>query len=133
MSKPLITPRWFDSVPGSVADTVWVTAAQMQAIEALSFEAGMPVAALMEKVGQRLFERVQQLCAEGPIGLWVGPGHNGGDALVVARELFLHGRNVKLYSPFRQRKPLPQQHWQYAAHLGLHTVDSIQGLRGCAA
>ena len=67
-----------------------VTIAQMQAIESRMFAAGMPIATLMEKVGGRISVRVQQLfplTSQPRIGVVLGPGHNGGDALVVAIEL----------------------------------------------
>lgn len=112
-------------------DTVLVSADQMQQIETLGFEAGMPIAALMEKAGQRLFQWVQQHHPGGEVGILVGPGHNGGDALVVARELFLHGRSVQLYCPFTRLKPLTEQHQQYAAHLGIADIGEIQQLRHC--
>ncbi len=112
-------------------DSVLVSADQMQQIETLGFEAGMPVAALMEKAGQRLFEWVQLHYPNGKIGILAGPGHNGGDALVVARELFLQGRPVQLYSPFTRLKPLTQQHLQYAAHLGITSVTDIRQLQHC--
>jgi hydroxyethylthiazole kinase-like uncharacterized protein yjeF len=111
-----------------------VTAADMQGIEQRLFEAGMPVAALMEKVGQRL---AAQLCQDYPrsqfcrVTVLVGPGHNGGDGLVVARELHHRGYQVRLICPLPKLKPLTAQHYQYAQHVGLVTVTPELGLADC--
>jgi ADP-dependent NAD(P)H-hydrate dehydratase / NAD(P)H-hydrate epimerase len=105
-------------------DRAVVTAAQMQAIESRLFAAGMPVAALMEKVGLRLAARLQILypLANFPrVGVLVGPGHNGGDALVVARELHFQGYAVQLCCPIAPLKPLTQQHFDYAQSLRIPT------------
>jgi ADP-dependent NAD(P)H-hydrate dehydratase / NAD(P)H-hydrate epimerase len=108
-------------------DRVVVSAAQMQAIEARLFAAGMPVAALMEKVGLRLADRIQTLyplANFSQVAVLVGPGHNGGDALVVARELHFRGYAVQIYAPIAPLKPLTQQHYDYAHSLGIpiHTL-----------
>ena len=63
----------------------------MQQLEAELFAHGLPVAALMEQAGLGLSNAVLQhpgLARDGLLVL-VGPGHNGGDGLVVARELHL--------------------------------------------
>ena len=112
-----------------------VTAAQMRQIEERLFAAGMPVAALMEKVGLVI---AQQLAREYPrerfphVGVVVGPGHNGGDALVVARELALGGYQVSLCRPIAKLKELTAQHANYASHLGLPVYNDIQALAPCA-
>lgn len=103
-------------------DRTVVTTAQMQAIEARLFVAGMPVAALMEKVAGRIAQTIQQhypLVDYPQVGVLVGPGHNGGDALVVARELHFAGFDVQIYFPFDRCKPLTQQHLDYSASLGI--------------
>ncbi|NCJ07429.1 NAD(P)H-hydrate dehydratase [Synechococcales cyanobacterium C] len=115
-------------------DTVVVTAAQMQAIESRLFAAGMPVAALMEKVAGLVADWVQArypLADNARIGVLVGPGHNGGDALVVARELWLNGYEVQVYQPFEQVKELTQHHGQYACHLGIPSVMQVSDLAHC--
>jgi NAD(P)H-hydrate epimerase len=111
-----------------------VTAEQMSQIEGRVFAAGMPVAALMEKVGGLL---VQWVCAryavsEFPrVGVLVGPGHNGGDALVMARELHFSGYEVRRYQPFAKLKELTQCHAQYADSLGIPVVDQLDALQDC--
>ncbi|HEY9858856.1 MAG TPA: NAD(P)H-hydrate epimerase, partial [Candidatus Obscuribacterales bacterium] len=111
-----------------------VTAEQMRAIEGRAFAAGMPVAALMEKVASLITRRVQALYplpANKRVGVLIGPGHNGGDALVVARELHLQGYEVLLYRPFSKVKELTQQHAQYAESLGIPSVKQVEALQSC--
>ncbi len=126
----------------ALIDRTVVTAAQMQAIESRLFAAGMPVAALMEKVALRIADRVQTLypLANFPqVGILVGPGHNGGDALVVARELHFQGYAVRICCPNDRFKPLTQQHFDYVQSLRLPSASEIQpdcdfwvdGLFGC--
>ncbi len=111
-----------------------VTAEQMRQIEGRIFAAGMPVAALMEKVGgllvQRLLER--SLLKEGDrIGILVGSGHNGGDALVMTRELHLSGYEVLRYQPLTNLKDLTAEHSRYADSLGIAKFDSVEPLQTC--
>jgi len=113
---------------------VVVTANQMHDIEARIFAAGMPVASLMEKVGGLIGRRLQTLypCTDYPkVGVLVGPGHNGGDALVVARELHFRGYDVLLYRPVAKSKELTAQHASYAESLGLPFYDSVKPLTDC--
>jgi ADP-dependent NAD(P)H-hydrate dehydratase / NAD(P)H-hydrate epimerase len=109
-----------------------VTAAQMREIEARIFAAGMPVTALMEKVAGLITRRIEAIIdGKTRIGVLVGPGHNGGDALVVARELFLRGYTISVYCPFDKLKELTSQHFQYVKSLGINIYDSIDGLQNC--
>lgn len=109
-----------------------VTASQMRQIEERVFAAGMPVAALMEKVGGLLVERILEQVGTGDrIGVLVGPGHNGGDALVVARELHLRGYDVCRYQPFSELKDLTAAHAQYADRLGIARHETPAPLQNC--
>lgn len=113
---------------------VVVTAQQMRDIEGRIFAAGMPVAALMEKVALLIARRIQELFGveKGKsIAVLVGPGHNGGDALVVARELHFRGYEVGIFCPFSKLKELTSQHLQYAQSLGIACYDSINSLIDC--
>jgi NAD(P)H-hydrate epimerase len=106
----------------------------MQAIEQSVFAAGMPVAALMEKVGGLLFGRIRDrfpLERYKRAGVLVGPGHNGGDALVVGRELQLAGYRVAVWMPSDRLKPLTGDHARYLRSLGATWVDSVAALQDC--
>ncbi len=121
---------------------VAVTAAQMRDIEGRIFAAGIPVAALMEKVALLITRRFEEILAQGDkgtirpcyhlkIGILAGPGHNGGDALVVARELYFRGYDVKVYCPISKLKELTSQHLQYVHSLGIPCDQSIETLHDC--
>jgi len=115
-------------------EQVVVTANQMHDIEVRIFAAGMPVASLMEKVGGLIARRIQALysCNDCPkIGILVGPGHNGGDALVVARELYFRGYEILLYRPLAKSKELTAQHASYAESLGIRFYESVEPLKDC--
>ena len=113
---------------------VVVTARQMHDVEKRIFAAGMPVVALMEKVAGLIARRIPEILSNTPllrgsrVGILVGPGHNGGDALVVARELHFRGYEVWIYSPFSQLKELTSQHLQYAQSLGIPIYQTIEQL-----
>lgn len=99
-----------------------VTAATMQAIESALFEAGMPVAALMEKVAQRIATWVMAAYPRATypqVVVLVGPGHNGGDALVVAREMTHRGYAVQVVAPTERHKELTASHLRYVRALGV--------------
>ncbi len=112
-----------------------VSAQQMRDIESRIFAGGMPIAALMEKVGGLIASRIQALF---PIemfpafGVLVGSGHNGGDALVVARELHIKGYPVKIYQPFEHCKALTADHAQVARSLlGIPFCAAVEDLYPC--
>lgn len=111
-----------------------VSADQMGAIESRLFAAGMPVAALMEKVAGLLARRIQTLYPQPQtqrVGVLVGPGHNGGDALVVARELHFKGYEVRVYCPFERQKDLTAHHANYGKSVGIPVVTTVDQLASC--
>lgn len=112
-------------------EQILVTAEHMRSIESRLFEAGMPVAALMEKVAGLI---VQRICGLYPleqyrrVGVLAGPGHNGGDALVVARELHFRGYQVVVWCPFTQLKELTTAHARYLSSLGVPFISEVAEL-----
>jgi ADP-dependent NAD(P)H-hydrate dehydratase / NAD(P)H-hydrate epimerase len=125
-------------------DRFLVSTAQMQEIESQVFAAGMPIAALMEKVGGLIARRFQYLYPRWRslslgelqyhrVGILVGMGHNGGDALVVARELYFQGYEVSIYVPISQLVELTDGHYRYVRSLGIEIIDRPEDFAGCDA
>lgn len=116
---PLPTP-W----PLRDAEHLLVSSAQMAALEAQLFQSGLPVEALMEKAALAMSRRLMGRYGPRNAALvMVGPGHNGGDGLVVARELHLAGWTVQIWSPFERHKPLCEAHLRHARWLGIPRLD----------
>ena len=112
--------------PSADADHLLVSADQMLALEREWLASGLPVAALMETVGQRMadwFLAREELLSSGVVVL-VGPGHNGGDGLVVARKLLEAGVDVRVWAPMPLRQPLTQEHWRHLIWLGASELSS---------
>ncbi|MDC3077889.1 NAD(P)H-hydrate dehydratase [Prochlorococcus sp. AH-716-O05] len=97
---------------------------QMLDLENEMFFQGMPQEALMENVGIQiskwLFNR-KSLLKEGVV-VFLGPGHNGGDGAVIAKELFLKGYLVKLWCPFPLKKTLTINYVKYLTSLGVKNL-----------
>ncbi|GAB4213742.1 MAG: NAD(P)H-hydrate dehydratase [Synechococcales cyanobacterium] len=109
-----------------ILDQVLVTAAEMSAIETRLLARGMPVAALMEKVAGRVAQRLQALYPRPcRVGIVAGAGHNGGDALVIGRELWAAGYSVEVYAPMGDMKDLTAAHARYLRSLGIPFVDQL--------
>ncbi len=111
--------------PNSDADHLIVSSSQMQEIEHQLFSLGMPVEALMEKVGlemKKWFLKNPKLLQNGVVVL-IGPGHNGGDGLVLARELYLSGIDVSLWSPLPIKKSLTAKHLHYCISIGINQLN----------
>ncbi len=121
-----MTTAW----PSRDADHLLVTSAQMAALEGELFASGLPVEALMEKAALAVSRRLLEGSPSNPglplaagVVVLVGPGHNGGDGLVVARELHLAGVPVRLWCPFERRKPLTERHLSHARWLGIPVLE----------
>ncbi len=98
-----------------------VDSKQMLILEKEMFSDGMPQEALMEKAGIQISKWLLQkkpLLKNG-ITVFIGPGHNGGDGAVIARELFLKGFYVQVWCPFPIKKPLTNNHLNYLTSLGV--------------
>ncbi len=111
--------------PQSDSEHLIVSSEQMQNIEKEMFSMGMPVEALMEKVGIGISSWIldrQGLIENGAIVL-VGPGHNGGDGLVVARELYMAGVDISIWCPFPLKKELTLKHFHYAIQIGIENLE----------
>jgi NAD(P)H-hydrate epimerase len=103
----------------------------MQTIEAQVLAAGFPVAALMEKVAGRIAAWVAgqfPLAAFPRVAVVAGPGHNGGDALVVGRELGARGYRVQVCSPAQRLKPLTADHLRYLEYLDIDVFPGVDRL-----
>ena len=98
-----------------------VDSKQMLTLEKEMFSNGMPQEALMEKAGiqiTRWLLKRKPLLKQG-ITVLIGPGHNGGDGAVIARELFLKGYLVKVWCPFPIKKTLTINHLNYLTSIGV--------------
>jgi len=98
-----------------------VDSKQMLTLEKEMFSNGMPQEALMEKAGiqiTRWLLKRKPLLKHG-ITVLIGPGHNGGDGAVIARELFLKGYLVKVWCPFPIKKTLTISHLNYLTSIGV--------------
>jgi len=98
-----------------------VDSKQMLTLEKEMFSDGMPQEALMEKAGiqiSRWLLKKKPLLKNG-ITVFIGPGHNGGDGAVIARELFLKGFYVQVWCPFPIKKTLTNNHLNYLTSIGV--------------
>ncbi len=98
-----------------------VDANQMLILEKEMFSDGMPQEALMEKAGiqtSKWLLKRKPLLKNGIIVV-IGPGHNGGDGAVIARELFLKGYLVKIWCPLLIKKTLTNNHINYLTSIGV--------------
>ena len=88
-----------------------VTVEQMQAAEQRLFATGVEAEPLMDRAGLGIARSVEELFpGSGTAIAFVGPGHNGGDALVAARHLAASGWGIELRLVGSERfKPLTEK------------------------
>jgi hydroxyethylthiazole kinase-like uncharacterized protein yjeF len=72
-----------------------LTAAEMRAAEEAAIAAGTPVELLMERAGRAAAEAIWRYAGPLPALVLCGPGNNGGDGKVIARELRARGVAVR--------------------------------------
>src|SRR5688572_31202662 len=80
-----------------------LTVAQVRAGEQALIDRGETVGSLMERAGTAAAEWVRRLAAGRPVTVLCGPGNNGGDGYVIARELARHGSAVTVVAPLEPR------------------------------
>ncbi len=106
-----------------------VTAAQMRQIDKDTIEGiGIPGIVLMETAGSeivRLIERHYPTAQR--IGVFVGKGNNGGDGLVIARQLAHAGREVQIFlvSPAESFTGEARTNLDIAKNLGLQIEEIL--------
>ena len=109
-----------------------VDSKQMLILEKEMFSDGMPQEALMEKAGIQIsiwLLKRKHLLKHG-ITVVIGPGHNGGDGAVIARELFLKGYLVKVWCPFPIKKILTNSHINYLTSIGVKNLQEPPDAKG---
>ncbi|HEV3334364.1 MAG TPA: NAD(P)H-hydrate dehydratase [Bryobacteraceae bacterium] len=77
-----------------------LTAAQMREVDRRTVELGIPGIVLMENAGHRVVEFLERRCAPlaaQRVAILCGKGNNGGDGLVIARQLYTRVRPAALY------------------------------------
>ena len=73
-----------------------LTAAEMRAAEEAAIAAGTPVETLMKRAGIAAAEAIWRFAGPLPALVLCGPGNNGGDGYVIARELKARGVEVRV-------------------------------------
>ncbi|MDH5202991.1 MAG: NAD(P)H-hydrate epimerase, partial [Nitrospirota bacterium] len=80
-----------------------VTAEEMRSIDAETIEVyGIPGAVLMERAGFAVASKIKEIFGRKKVIVVSGNGNNGGDGLVVARNLYNEGWDVKVFLTSRQ-------------------------------
>lgn len=84
---------------------VILTATEMRAAEDAAIAAGTPVETLMERAGIGAVEAIWRYAGPVPALVLCGPGNNGGDGYVIARELAARGVKVRVAASGEPRTP----------------------------
>jgi len=86
-----------------------LTAEEMRAAEAAAIAAGAPVETLMERAGIAAAEAIWRFAGPLPTLVLCGPGNNGGDGYVIARELGARGVGVRVAALAEPRSDAARQ------------------------
>jgi hydroxyethylthiazole kinase-like uncharacterized protein yjeF len=76
-----------------------LTVAQMREREQALIDGGESVSTLMERAGRGAAQWVWRVAGGRPVTVLCGPGNNGGDGYVIARELRVRGTEVRVIAP----------------------------------
>ncbi len=85
-----------------------LTAAEMRAAEDAAIAASTPVETLMERAGIGAAEAIWRYAGPVPALVLCGPGNNGGDGYVIARELAARGVKVRVAVSEEPKTPAAQ-------------------------
>ena len=106
-----------------------VTAAEMRNIDQNTIEGiGIPAIVLMETAGSEIVQRIVNYYPKAHrIGIFVGKGNNGGDGLVIARQLAHYGREVSIFlvSPQDSFTDEAYINLEISKNLGLHIQEIL--------
>lgn len=106
-----------------------VTAAEMQNIDQNTIKGiGIPAIVLMETAGSEIVQKIVNYYPNAHrIAIFVGKGNNGGDGLVIARQLAHSGRDVSIFLVSPQDSFTEEAHinLQISKNLGLHIEEIL--------
>ena len=134
MLKPRLNQFRCFSLGARTENMKVVTAAEMRQIDQDTIEdIGIPGIVLMETAGSAIVRAIKQhypTCQR--IGIFAGKGNNGGDGIVIGRQLAHAGRDVHLFlvSPGDSFTGEAQTNLQIAKNLGLRIEEILSEKEG---
>ncbi len=108
------------------------TSAQAAALDRIAISRyGVPEPVLMENAGRQAAQIIHHIYPDGPVLALVGPGNNGGDALVCLRSLASWGRNVAAVVVGKRIATGPLLHgWEIPVTRWGSGGDAVAAMRG---